>query len=154
MSKFTESSLGIVIIVSALVFFYLIPLEIQYSKSSLYEGIIIVTIALLMLGIYLVFKSYNLQEGILPIIVLLVFPLFAFIHFYIISDYIKGNLLRKDGIKTWGIVKEKWISNSKGSRGDWLYKAEYNTLKKVLLTDAEKDKLKQIDIDNSVLIMY
>ena len=81
--------------------------------------------------------------------ILIIGPLFG-----IWSGYEAERDLLRNGIKTKGIVVEKWWSNPKNKTGEWLLKCQFNVASNSFRTFSKKDKNNLYILGDTLTILY
>ena len=90
------------------------------------------------------------QRGISIGSVLIIGPLFGFW-----SGYLSKKALQEDGVKTFGIVSEKFKSNQNSGNSDiWLLKCDFSVKSEVFRTFSKKDLKNQYTLGNTLTIKY
>ncbi|WP_299261864.1 hypothetical protein, partial [uncultured Aquimarina sp.] len=145
-----SSILGLILIL-----FFGLGDDIIYAKKGIIRWIPFLIIFLLipfMISLFL--KDFNFekikQRGISIGSVLIIGPLFGFW-----SGYLSNKQLEENGLKTFGIVSEKFKSGKKsGTPGVWLLKCDFNVLNESYKTFSKKDINNQYEIGDTLTIKY
>jgi hypothetical protein len=138
-----------------LILFFGLGDNIMYAKEGIRRWTPFLIIFLLIpFTISLFLKGYNFEKikrrGISIGSVLIIGPLFGFW-----SGYLTNKQLEQDGLKTFGIVSEKFKSGKKsGTPRVWLIKCKFKVHNQVFKTFSEEDINNQYEIGDTLTIKY
>ena len=143
------------IIVLILILFFGLGNDILFAKTGIKRWIPYIIIFLLIPFIISLFlKEFNFKKiariGISLSSFVLIGPLFGFWW-----GYLSDKELKKDGLKTFGVVSEKFKSHRKsGSPGIWLVVCEFNVGNENFTTFSKKDIKNKYEIGDTLTIKY
>ncbi len=137
-----------------LVLFFGLGNDILYAKTGIKRWIpFVVIIFVIPFLILKVLDQYNIAGkakialSVGPI--LIIGPLFG-----IWTGYLSKNDLTENGIKTYGIISQKWSSKPRKRSGEWLVKCKFRVDGKVFKTFSKEDEKNIYKVGDTLTILY